>query len=365
MSDAAATPGNAAPTPGDVAPATEQSQLSPSEAAAQARLAGVPFDLMEASDNAAKARDAASAAERYAARGSLFKPEHKRFSRNRVGLYVFLIGITFVWLMPLLVAAYEALRTNGDVIRHGIFSLPEGLTLSNFTTAWGSTEPSFPQAYLNTLIVTIPAVIVVLIIGSMVAYAVSKYSWRVNLLVLMIFTAGNLLPQQAIILPMYRFFSTHLLAWPFTDNGGTLLYNQYIGIIFINVLFQLGFVVFVLSNYMKTLGSEIIEAALVDGAGVFRIWAGVVMPLCKPAIAAMATLQFTFIYNDFFWALFLMSTQDKRPITAALNTINGQYYTNYNLLAAAALLAAVPTILVFLVLQRYFVSGLSLGSTKG
>jgi len=79
----------------------------------------------------------------------------------------------------------------------------------------------------------------------------------------------------------------------------------------------------------------------------------------------MATLQFTFIYNDFFWALFLMSTQDKRPITAALNTINGQYYTDYNLLAAAALLAAVPTILVFLVLQRYFVSGLSLGSTKG
>jgi multiple sugar transport system permease protein len=103
----------------------------------------------------------------------------------------------------------------------------------------------------------------------------------------------------------------------------------------------------------------------VDGAGVFRIWAGIVMPLCKPAIAAMATLQFTFIYNDFFWALVLMSTQDKRPITAALNTINGQYYTNYNLLAAAALLAAVPTILVFLALQRYFISGLSLGATKG
>jgi multiple sugar transport system permease protein len=116
---------------------------------------------------------------------------------------------------------------------------------------------------------------------------------------------------------------------------------------------------------MKTLGNEIIEAALVDGAGVFRIWAGIVMPLCKPAVAAMATLQFTFIYNDFFWALTLMSTQNKRPITAALNTINGQYYTNYNLLAAAALLAAIPTILVFLALQRYFVSGLSLGSTKG
>ena len=116
-----------------------------------ARLAGVPFDLMEAADKASKARDAASAAERYAARGSLFKPSHKRFSRNRIGLYAFLIAITGVWLMPLLVAVYEAVRTNGDVVRHGIFSMPEGLTLDNFTTAWGSTEPSFPQAYLNTL----------------------------------------------------------------------------------------------------------------------------------------------------------------------------------------------------------------------
>jgi multiple sugar transport system permease protein len=79
----------------------------------------------------------------------------------------------------------------------------------------------------------------------------------------------------------------------------------------------------------------------------------------------MAALEFTFIYNDFFWALVLMSTQDKRPITAALNTINGQWYTNYSLLAAAALLAAVPTIVVFLALQRYFVSGLSIGSAKG
>jgi len=98
---------------------------------------------------------------------------------------------------------------------------------------------------------------------------------------------------------------------------------------------------------------------------VLRIWGAIVMPLCKPAVAAMAALEFTFIYNDFFWALMLMSTQNKRPITAALNTINGQYYTDYNALAAAALLAAVPTIVVFLALQRYFVSGLSIGSVKG
>jgi multiple sugar transport system permease protein len=357
VSDAESTPG-AAFTPG-AEPAI------PSEAAARARAKDMPFDLIDASDAAAKDRDAASAAERALARGVVVKQKRSGIKARRVGLYAFLVTITFIWVVPFLVAVYEAVRTNGDVIQNGIFSLPHGLTLDNFTTAWSSTTPDFPQAYANTLIVTIPSVIIVLLIGSMVAYGVSKYSWRANLLVLMIFTAGNLLPQQAIILPMYRLFSTHLLPWPFTDNGGTLLYNQYVGLVFIHVLFQLGFVVFVLSNYMKTLGNEIIESALVDGAGVLRIWASIVMPLCKPAVAAMATLEFTFIYNDFFWALTLMSTQDKRPITAALNTIQGQYYTNYNLLAAAALLAAVPTVLVFLALQRYFVSGLTLGSTKG
>ena len=314
-------------------------------------------------DAAASTRDAAEAAEHLALLSA--KRRKRRFKPRRVALYVFLSTLAFVWLVPFLVAVYEAVRTNADVTKHGIFSLPQSFTIDNFTKAWSATEPNFPQAYFNTLVITIPAVIVVLIVGSMVAYAVSKYSWRLNLLVLMLFTAGNLLPQQAIILPMYRFFLTPLFSIPepLSDNG--LLYDQYIGIALINIVFQLGFVVFVLSNYMKTLGKEIIEAALVDGAGVLRIWGAIVLPLCKPAIAAMAALEFTFIYNDFFWALMLMEKQDKRPITAALNTINGQYYTDYNLLAAAALLAAVPTIVVFLALQRYFVSGLSLGSTKG
>ena len=293
------------------------------------------------------------------------KPKRRRIKPRRVALYAFLITLTFVWLVPLFVAVYEAVRTNADVTKNGIFSLPQSFTLDNFIKAWGQTTPTFPQGYFNTLVVTIPAVIIVLLVGSMVAYAISKYSWRLNLVVLMLFTAGNLLPQQAIILPMFRFFLTPLfhIPEPLSDNG--LLYDQYLGIIFTHVLFQMGFVIFVLSNYMKTLGKEVIEAALMDGAGVLRIWGAIVMPLCKPAVAAMAALEFTFIYNDFFWGLLLMKTQDRRPITAALNTINGQYYTDYNLLAAAALLAAVPTILVFLALQRYFVSGLSLGSVKG
>ena len=133
----------------------------------------------------------------------------------------------------------------------------------------------------------------------------------------------------------------------------------------IHIAFQLGFCTFVLSNYMKTLPKELTEAALVDGASVLRTFWQVILPLCKPPLAALATLEFTFIYNDFFWALVLMFTGDKRPITSALNNLQGQFFSDNNLLAAGAMIIALPTLVVYFVLQRQFVRGLTLGSTKG
>ena len=181
---------------------------------------------------------------------------------------------------------------------------------------------------------------------------------------LLIFTAGNLLPPQVIIVPLFKLYTAlGGIPEPLSDNG--LLYNQFFGIFLINVVFQLGFCIFVLSNYMKTLSKELVEAALVDGASVLRIWGAVIMPLCRPALAALATLEFTFIYNDFFWALILLKDGNRRPITSALNNLQGEFFTDINVLAAGALLAAIPTILVFLALQKQFISGLSLGSTKG
>jgi multiple sugar transport system permease protein len=98
---------------------------------------------------------------------------------------------------------------------------------------------------------------------------------------------------------------------------------------------------------------------------VLRIWWSVILPLCRPALAALATLLFTFIYNDFFWALVLMKTGDKKPITSALNNLQGEFFVNYNLVAAGAVLAAIPPLLIYIALQRQFVAGLTLGSTKG
>jgi multiple sugar transport system permease protein len=152
---------------------------------------------------------------------------------------------------------------------------------------------------------------------------------------------------------------------PETMSSSLTLYDSYYGLVAIHVAFQVGFCVFVLTNYMRTIPPEITEAAVMDGAGAFRQYWQVTLPLCRPALAALATLEFTWIYNDFLYALVLMSTGDKLPVTSALNNLRGQFFTDYNLLAAGSVVVALPTVLVFLVLQRHFIAGLTLGANKG
>jgi multiple sugar transport system permease protein len=297
-----------------------------------------------------------------AATAPIIRPNRRPLRPRRIGLYAFLTFMAVTWLFPLLWAAYTALRPYADTLANGYISVATTLNFDNFTRAF--TQGQFPTFYLNSLIIAVPSVIVTLLVASMVAFAVSRFRWRFNLFFLMLFTAGNLLPPQVIIVPLYQLYNFLPLPEPLSSNG-KLLYDQFQGVILINIVFQLGFCIFVLSNYMKTLSHELTEAALADGASVLRIFWSVILPLCRPALAALATLEFTFIYNDFFWALILMKSGDKRPITSALNNLQGQFFTDTNLLAAGALLAAIPTILVYLALQRHFISGLTLGSSKG
>ena len=161
---------------------------------------------------------------------------------------------------------------------------------------------------------------------------------------------------------MKLYFNIPLLA-PLSDNGK--LFDQTIGVILIHVVFQTGFCTFVLSNYMKTLPRELVEASMIDGAGVFTIYRRVILPLCTPALAALGTLLTVWIYNDFFWSLFLFTSGAKRPITAALNNLQGEYVSNLSQVAAISVLVAVPTIAMYLILQRWFVRGLTLGTAKG
>lgn len=289
------------------------------------------------------------------------RPRRRGIRRGRVALHAFLITMSLIWIFPLAWTFFTALRPLSDTILHGYWSWPTSLSFQNFIDGW--TNANLGYYYLNTLIVAVPAVIITLILASLVGFALTRVRSRVNLFLLMMFTAGNLLPPQVIIVPLYHLYLAIPIPKPLSSNG--LLYDQYIGIILIHIVFQVGFCIFVLSNYMRTLPKELNEAALVDGASIFRTYRSVILPLCTPALAALGTLEFTFIYNDFFWALLLITTGSKRPITSALNNLQGQFFTNYNILAAAALMVAIPTIIVYIVLQRQFLRGLTLGSTKG
>jgi multiple sugar transport system permease protein len=282
---------------------------------------------------------------------------------SRAGLHLFLIVLAIIFAWPLVYAVYMSLRPYGEIVASptGPFSLPATLNLDNYFSVWNS--QNILGYFWNTAVITIPAVLLTLWISSMVAFAIAKYSWRFNLMVLMIFTAGNLLPPQVIIVPLYRLYLLLPVPAPLSDNG--LMYDQFLGLILIHTTFQTGFCTFVLSNYMKTLSKELVEAAMIDGAGVFTIYRRVILPLCRPALAALATLLFVWIYNDFFWALMLFKSGDKRPITAALNNLSGAFFTDPTQLAALSVIAAVPTIVLYMILQRNFVRGLTLGSTKG
>ena len=278
----------------------------------------------------------------------------------RVLLHTFLVVTSLAWLAPLLWAVYAALRPYSETSDKGYVSWPDTLNLDNFKNAFEQSDMT--HYFVNTLIIAVPAVLLTLLLASMVAFYVSRFDFRLNIFLLLVFTAGNLLPQQVIITPLYRLYL--LVDLPGITTSGKL-YDSALGLVLIHVAFQSGFCAFVLSNYMRMLPNELTEAALVDGASVWRMYWQIVLPLCKPAMAALATLLSIWIYNDFFWAIVLISTGENMPITSALNNLSGQFFTDPNLVAAGALLTAIPTLVVYFALQRQFVSGLTLGANKG
>lgn len=296
------------------------------------------------------------------AAGARTRVRARRVAPSRLALHGFLIVCALLWLAPIAWALFTSFRPYSDTQQHGYVSLPHTLSLSNYRNAWS--QGGIPQHFWNSMIIAIPAIAVILLFAASIAFVVSRYSFWFNVPLLIFFMAANLLPQQVIITPLYEMYlRIHLPGW--LSNGSGLMYDSFLGLIVVNVAFQTGFCTFVLSNYMKTIPSSLGEAARVDGAGVVRQFVGIVLPLCKPALAALATLEFTWIYNDFLWAVVLMSSGDKRPITSSLLNLQGQYFTDNNLISAASILVALPTILVYALLQRQFISGLTLGANKG
>jgi multiple sugar transport system permease protein len=268
----------------------------------------------------------------------------------RVLGYGILVVATLLWLVPFATAVITSVRDNDDIMQNGFVSLPTTITLENFITAWN--RGGLVRYLPNSFRITIPSLTLTLLLSSLSAYSLARFRFWGNRLIFFIYVGGMMLPFQVLLLPVFRL----------TDAIG--LYDTHWGLIAFHTAFQLGFCTFVLRNYMRTVPGEILEAARIDGCSEFRAWWQIMMPLTMPAVAAVATLEFTWIFNDYLWAIVLLRSDDLKPITAGLATLQGQYVMQWSVITAGALLAAIPTILVFIFLQRYFIEGLTLGTGK-
>jgi multiple sugar transport system permease protein len=269
----------------------------------------------------------------------------------RIALYyVFVIPLLLIWLVPIFMTLLTSVRSLDDITLNGPFSWPTSVELENFSDAW--TQGGLSHYMKNSFIVTIPALIISLSLASLGAFALARFQFKGNLIIYFTFVGGSLLPFQILMLPVYRLSNT------------LNLYDTYWALIIFHGAFQIGFCTFVLRNFIRTIPGEIFDAARIDGASEFRIYRQHVLPLTLPAIAALATLEFTWIFNDYLWALILVQRDKLKPVTTGLASLRGEYIQAFNIQFAGTLIAVVPTILLFVFLQRYFIQGLTMGSGK-
>ena len=255
-----------------------------------------------------------------------------------------------VWLFPLLGVALTSLRPASDLAQGNYFGMPSGIAWENYKFIF--TETPIGQYMINSLWVTIPTVIGAVSLSLMTGFALAVYGFRGNILVFFMFVAGNFVPFQILMVPVRDM----------TLQLG--MYDTWYGLALFHIAFQTGFCTLFMRNFIKALPFELIEAARVEGVTEWRIFWYIVLPLMRPAIAALSVLVFTFIWNDFFWATVLTQGVDSQPITAGLSSLNGQWIAQWHLVSAGSILAALPPVAMFFLMQKHFIAGLTLGAVK-
>jgi multiple sugar transport system permease protein len=255
-----------------------------------------------------------------------------------------------LWLLPLLGIALTAVRPASDLAQGNYFGWPSGFAFSNFVEIFY--QSNIGQYMWNSLRLTIPVVIGCIILSTMTGFALGVYRFKGNLLVFFMFVAGNFVPFQILMVPVRDL----------TFNMG--LINTTMGLALFHIAFQTGFCTLFMRNFIRALPKELIEAARVEGVAEWRIFWFIVVPLMRPAIAALSVLIFTFIWNDFFWATVLTTSIETQPVTAGIQSLNGQWIAQWHLVSAGSILAALPPVAMFFLMQKHFIAGLTLGAVK-
>ena len=278
------------------------------------------------------------------------KPIEKSSRTWQLGYQALLPTVMLLWLAPLLAVALFSIRPDSDFLIGNYWGWPSSFEMTkNYGMVFGS---AMPRYIMNSFLITIPTVIGAVALSCMTGFALGVYKFRGNLLIFFMFIAGNFVPFQ-------------ILRVPVRDLTLSMeLYNTKTGLVLFHIAFQTGFCTLFMRNFIKALPHELIEAARVEGIAEWRIFWFVVLPLMKPAIAALSVLIFTFIWNDYFWAIVLTQGENAQPVTAGITSFNAQFRAMYHLMSAGSIVAALPPVLMFFLMQKHFIAGLTLGAVK-
>ncbi|MGY4624264.1 carbohydrate ABC transporter permease [Bradyrhizobium sp. USDA 4486] len=277
---------------------------------------------------------------------------------GRILIYLIVSLIAVAWLAPLAVVVLNSLRTNEEIAQGSMIGWPQHLAWSNYAAAWSGfcvaeTCAGIRPYMLNSAIVTIPATIFSTLLGALAGYAVSLWRFRGDSWIYGIVTLGIFLPQQMRLLPW-----TIVLR----DTG---LMNTLTGLVVIHTIQGLSFTTLFCRNYYVAIPQELIRAARIDGAGFFRIFWRIILPLSPPILVVTVIWQFTHIWNEFLYGV-TFTTGQQQPVTAALIALSAAVadIPQHGVQSAAVMIAALPTLVIYLIGGKYFVRGLTAGAVK-
>lgn len=273
----------------------------------------------------------------------------------RIILYVIAIAFTIYYLLPVFLLLLTGLKSYAEVDLYKMWELPRTLSIQSFVDAWvGSPSVSgLGRNFANSLMMAIPATIISCILGAMNGYVLSKWQFRGADIIFPLLLFGMFIPYQSILIPLVNTLNTLRLS-------GSL-----VGLTFVHVVYGIPVCALIFRNYYATIPNEMIEASRIDGANFFSIFTRIMLPLSAPGFVVAAIWQFTNIWNDFLFAITVTNNPANQPITVALNNLAGSFTVEWNVQFAAALIAAAPTIVLYILLGPFFVRGLMAGSLKG
>lgn len=263
-------------------------------------------------------------------------------------LYIVLILFSFFFLIPVYVMLVTSVKPLDEVNLADMWSLPSALDFSSYSEAFGKLAPNL----LNSFYLVIPATIISALLGAMNGYVISKWKFKGSEIVFTGILFGMFIPYQSILIPLIQFLR---------EMG---LYNTITGLVFVHVVYGIPITTLMFRNFYANIPDEMIESAKMDGAGFLGIFRYMILPLSISGFVVVGIWQFTNIWNEFLFAA-TITQSDQQPIMVALQNLSGSQIVQWNVQMAGALIAALPTLLVYIFLGKYFVRGLLAGSVKG